>query len=334
MLRPRLGNALNASILATRCHESAALRGGSSRLARTIFTDVSNTTNVHEPAVIDFDMPPDYESQSFWDNRFKKEHHFEWLGDGKDTIVPILRPLLQVSASAHSLRVPRTLHIGAGTSSLSDHIFASYHDVFAGRSIENAIVNTDFAAQAVEKGRRAEKGKGRDAILWEQVDLLSWQNIVGLKEQDEQGVFDFVVDKSTSDAISCGETFTFSQEKLTNPSISLHPMLRAYLSRHPGEILQLEPLEILALHLAALVRPGGLWIALSYSNDRFPFLTSPLNTMGTEQVLDAGLYWKVDAVQTVNAPSGWGRLEGGANVHTPQILHYLYTFKRSIMPVV
>lgn len=329
MLRPNL--LLNSCVCASRRVQAAA----AARLGRSsIFTASSPHLNLHEPAIIDFDMPPDYESQAFWDNRFKQERHFEWLGDGQETIVPVLRPVLQAAAVPQPTRIPRVLHIGAGTSTLSDHILALYREVFGERLVVDPVVNTDFAGQVVERGRAAERIIGTAGVRWEQADLLSWRDVVSLRERcrlldgSAGPVFDVVVDKSTSDAISCGDTITITQDELTATAAPTSPSPHPLLCAKQALSLQLEPLELLALHLAALVQPGGLWIALSYSSDRFPFLVRQEGKMAA----DVRVYWDVEGVRTVHAPSGWGRSGEGASVHIPEIMHHLYTFRRTAVP--
>ncbi|PSS29595.1 hypothetical protein PHLCEN_2v2743 [Hermanssonia centrifuga] len=279
-------------------------------------------------------MPPDYELESFWDSRFKTETHFEWLGDGQETVIPALRPFLQTRLSTG---LPRLLHIGAGSSSLSDHLRDLYYGISGAEVAGGVILNTDFAQHAVDRGREAEKKTGNDAVRWERVDLLRWQDVVTLKDRitagnaDQDGPFDIVVDKSTSDAISCGEDILYKRE-LTSVPTSVHPLIATHLQVHGDGAISLEPLEVLALHLATLVRPGGVWIALSYSGSRFPFLQfSGERTMGTK--LDTRIYWEKEKEVVVNAPHGWGKEgEGKVNVHAPDIQHHLYIFRRTDVP--
>lgn len=224
-------------------------------------------------------MPPNYESESFWNTRFKTESHFEWLGDGRETIIPVLQQYLLTHDKNAKELPPKTLHIGAGTSTLSSAILRTYHNIYESQTeMRGVVVNTDFAEEAVERGRQSAEAV-RGEVRWEKVDLLSWgdcKKLVPYLSSGEGGeLFEVVVDKSTSDAISCGEDVSFNSQALTgDPGYSsTHPLIVQLLSRSQSVVpVVLEPLELLALHLASLVRPGGMWIALSYSERRFPFL--------------------------------------------------------------
>lgn len=197
------------------------------------------------------------------------------------------------------------------------------------KGLRTVVVNTDFAEQAVERGRQTESAK-KGEVRWEKMDLLNWRDIESLRDETEAGVgkiFDFVVDKSTSDAISCGPGVPFSQETLTCSPEEFHPLIPLCVAKAPSKILTLDPLEVLALHLASLVRPGGLWVALSYSSHRFPFLVSPTERrLGSQDLVDVAGYWAVDVVKEVDTPSGWGKQ---GNVFAPDIKHHLYIFRRT-----
>ena len=284
-------------------------------------------------------MPPNYESESFWNTRFKSESHFEWLGNGQETIIPGVHHYLEEHRSRRL--PPRTLHIGAGTSTLSENILRAYHEVYSDHEgFGSVVMNTDFAEEAVARGRQTDEAvKGE--VRWGRVDLLSWNDCKGLVEsfqpkedEGEKRLFEIVVDKSTSDAISCGEDVSFCKETLTkdDQKLSTHPLILKLVSQVDSDVhLVLEPLEILALHLASLVKPGGVWIALSYSSHRFPFLTTKenLDKEGKEAVSDllaVSRFWEIEKVEQVDAPSG-------GNAHAPVIQHHLYTLRRTNVPV-
>ncbi|KAH9944256.1 uncharacterized protein BXZ73DRAFT_96749 [Epithele typhae] len=232
-------------------------------------------------------MPPDYESQAYWNARFEDERHFEWLGDGADTLLPILRTDLLASLSsarspappcltsptvdpaARAQPPPRLLHIGAGTSSLSERLRELYHELFGPAVDERALVHADYAAGLVARRRAAELARG-GRMRWACVDALDWAQAQALLEGGVGGrAFAAVVDKSTSDAVSCGEDLAFGAP---TSRARLHPALRRGPSAGGAAGLVLEPMALFALHLAALVRPGGLWIALTFSAARFEFL--------------------------------------------------------------
>lgn len=270
-------------------------------------------------------MPPEYHLESFWTDRFKTEQHFEWLGDGQDTIIPVFREYLR-SDGGNSNKPLRTLHIGAGTSTLSQHILATYQGVYGDSQIKDIIVNTDFSEQAVQQGRAMMKIK--KAIRWETVDMLCWRDVVAkLLPEGRLGsngdAFAVVVDKSTSDAISCAPNIRLNlQDQAANANLAC-PSIAISLARNlvPTDTWIAEPVELLALHLAALVRPQGIWVALSYSSSRFPFFNEP------SSITPASLFWIVKQVIPVDAPSGQTK----KGIHAPTVQHYVYILERTCL---
>ncbi|KAH9898252.1 hypothetical protein C8Q73DRAFT_392556 [Cubamyces lactineus] len=273
-------------------------------------------------------MPPDYESRTYWKDRFEGERHFEWLGDGQDTIIPHVRShLLHLREHGKTLAQTgpstpaRVLHVGAGTSSLSERLRELYLDVYGNGVDERALVNADFAENLVARKRAAEEAR-REAdgpckgMRWVCADALKWPELDSIL-RTEGRTFDLIVDKSTSDAISCGEDICY-----TSADPSLHPVFNQYLTVNQNKPLTLPPVEVFAIHLSSLAHPGGLWIALTFSSNRFPFWSS--STENTAHSLPrAADYWTLDQVITVDAPTG---LEG--NAHAPVVQHYVYILRR------
>ncbi|PIL31813.1 hypothetical protein GSI_06517 [Ganoderma sinense ZZ0214-1] len=269
-------------------------------------------------------MPPDYEMQSYWNARFENESHFEWLGDGSDTIIPHLRTHLL------SLRVPspsrpaRLLHIGAGTSSLSERIRELYHNIYGPQVDEQAIVNVDFAETLVAREREKEATLARGwlgtGMQWICADALKWKELeAALHWSKEERAFDLIVDKSTSDAISCAQDISYS-----SPDLSLHPVLKELLAAQEGQKLSVPPVQLLAIHLASLVCPGGLWVALTFSSTRFSFLSS-LEPGDNALPSHAAIYWDVEKIVALDAPTGMDP-EGG--VYGPVVQHYVFLIRR------
>lgn len=275
-------------------------------------------------------MPPNYESQSFWEDRFKTESHFEWLGGGQDTILPAVRSFLQHFAETtlkHGRR-PLLLHIGAGTSTLSDDIVEEYHKTYQGTFDSLIVLNTDFAQEAVRRGLQL--ASGSTEVTWERMDLLSWKEILALKEKivrTEGRKFELVVDKSTTDAISCRADMLFEEETLTGTSRDAHPLIDHVVSRSAHKYVFVHPAAVLALHLASLVESGGVWIALSYSSDRFPFLVSDVDQDGKvyNGGLDVRLFWELERIERVKVREG----KRSEDVHAPEVFHYLYILRRT-----
>ncbi|CDO75500.1 hypothetical protein BN946_scf184935.g36 [Trametes cinnabarina] len=268
-------------------------------------------------------MPPDYESRQYWNARFDEEKHFEWLGDGIDTIIPHVSSFLlnpQKSGRYRSNVPARLLHIGAGTSSLSERLRELYISVYGDDVDEIAIVNTDFAETLVARKREAEAAKcamggPQKGMRWVSADALKWNEMSKITGSESE-LFDLVVEKSTSDAISCGEDVTYC-----GVESNLHPAFHSYLAAEQGRTLTLSPVEVFAIHLASLVRPGGLWIALTFSSNRFSFM--PPSAGEDPSRPRASDFWTTEEVVTVDAPTG---LEG--NAHAPLVQHYVYIFRR------
>ena len=162
-------------------------------------------------------MPKDFEKQSYWKDRFSTETSFEWLVSS-DTFMSILEPHL-----ARLEKTARILQLGSGTSDLQNHLRSrGFCDV----------TNVDYEPLAMDRGRDIEKKAFGDVVTkYVVADATQLGQVEGLS-----GKFDFVVDKSTADAISCGEG--------------------------PG-----------LLRMAAGIRErlveGGVWISFSLSSSRF-----------------------------------------------------------------
>lgn len=278
-------------------------------------------------------QPPEYHLEHFWDARFTKEGHFEWLGDGQHTVLPIIDNFVKQRSEedlgCHS-PFPRVLHIGAGTSTLSDHIMDILRKKY-GNVGDEAVVNTDFSKNAVDRGVASEIAKGSRGIQWKRADLLVWEDVWSIMDTSK-GPFTIVVDKSTSDAISCADDMMFQGQgspsrilpaKRVTPKT--FPLIKTFLSQHPHVVLSLQSTELLALHLAAIVQPNGIWVALSYSQNRFRFLGEKARSETVSTDMCPSLYWKVEKVQGVDAPSGQMR-EG---VHSPLIQHFVYVLRRT-----
>ncbi|KZT02478.1 uncharacterized protein LAESUDRAFT_730226 [Laetiporus sulphureus 93-53] len=288
-------------------------------------------------------MPPEYHLQSFWDDRFEKERHFEWLGDGRETLIPILsdhlRSLLrQQRDPPHA--APQCLHIGAGTSKLSDHIRGAYIEVYGEATNEGAIVNLDFSEAAVQKGIEAEiarihrqsHDRRNIGMQWVQADVLKWGDLAPLLGSDprrhedagQRARFEIVLDKSTSDAISCGDDIVV--EDGLAPSVANSPVVER-LAAQQGYPLRLQPVILLALHLANLIHPGGLWISLSFSSTRFSFMHAPEGDDRRNDGIQAALsrYWILEQHRTVDAPSGQTK----PGVYAPSIQYFVYVLRRT-----
>ncbi|EPT01547.1 hypothetical protein FOMPIDRAFT_1120190 [Fomitopsis schrenkii] len=281
-------------------------------------------------------MPSNYHLRSFWEQRFTEEEHFEWLGDGQDTLIPRLRAFLRAESTPTQEQrpggghPPRTLHIGAGNSTMSEHIRDAYEGFYGEQYLtESTIVNLDFSDVAVANGRQAGASTARAhwrGPRWVQGDILQWNDVAplvkrtgGTEGDGDEELFALVLDKSTSDAVACGEDIV-----LTRSSTQCHPAIRDGIRSE----VKVEPVHLLALNLAPLVRPGGVWIVLSYSSSRVSLLSSHESREGQDgdsSILNPGIYWSLEEHSAVDAPTGQNK-EG---VFAPPVQHHVYVLRRS-----
>jgi hypothetical protein len=205
----------------------------------------------------------------YWDKRFQSEDQFEWLLD-YSTLEPYLVDAInqrhgKASRSDDSLQL---LHIGCGSSNLSTQL----------RSLvpsPQLIHNVDYSRVAVERGQQRErdemitKGSQDNSIhsRWSTLDLLDVGQISDFSlHRDGNRRYDIILDKSTSDAISCAPDIEVS--------IPYNIKESSKKCNGPNQIqmkARVHPLYILAVHLAFLAAHGCRWVVLSYSNARFSF---------------------------------------------------------------
>lgn len=168
-------------------------------------------------------MPTDFDKQEYWHARFATETNFEWLATSEEFM-----RILEADADFSQRLSPassRVLHVGFGTSDLQNHLRAAgfVH-----------VLNVDYEPLAVERGRQLEEAAfGGVRMGYAVADATRLDAELAVAEGHK---FDFVVDKSTVDAVSCG-----------------------------GEAALLSMCHAVRRCLA----PGGFWISLSYSRWRF-----------------------------------------------------------------
>lgn len=178
-------------------------------------------------------MPTDFDKQEYWHARFANESNFEWLATSEE-FMHILEADTDFSQRLNR-DSSRVLHVGFGTSDLQNHLRAA--------GFVN-VLNVDYEPLAVERGRQLEKGRFGDVRMGYTVadatrldlDLGVNTNTAEGEDGQKERKFDFVVDKSTVDAVSCGGEEAF---------LSMCRAIRRCLA------------------------PGGFWISLSYSRFRF-----------------------------------------------------------------
>jgi ubiquinone/menaquinone biosynthesis C-methylase UbiE len=163
-------------------------------------------------------MPADFEKQSYWHERFASETSFEWLTTSAAFMEVLIPHLQRVSPTA------RILHLGSGTSDLHNHL--RHHGYLN-------VTNIDYEPLALERGRQLEQNRFGDV----QTKYL----VADATQLESAEKYQIVIDKSTADAIACGE----------------------------GDII-----FRMAQAVRRCLEHDGLWISLSYSPRRFEHVQS------------------------------------------------------------
>ncbi|CZT19872.1 uncharacterized protein RCC_05728 [Ramularia collo-cygni] len=300
---------------------------------------------------------PDFSSKAYWDERFTKDNKpFDWL-------VPAaaLRDVTADVWDTEDLPKCEILHIGCGTSDAS---------VLRGLvETPQQILNLDYSDAAVQAASEREqellimeeqtsdllesetspddeqRSIPLQSMRWSCLDLLSLDSTLSLLERQraECGkLFDLVLDKSTSDSIASGRHVSLN---VPYP-LSINGWTRRILRGGLHAPVEVHPLHVLALHLAALTRPGsGRWVVISYSEDRFPFLPPFPHSASTgllgDDVIQKGFthphqLWKLekkekldlDARRDETLAQRRKRLSMGI-VYRPQPIHWLYVLRRT-----
>ena len=298
---------------------------------------------------------PSFASREYWDERFSNDSSpFDWL-----LPATALRSVAEEWVDSSALRKAEILHIGCGTSDSS--VLTGLVDS------PDQVHNVDYSTAAVEAARKREQEAHSDAtedepldaevwkhdsvqltpppqyMRWSCLDLLSLDSTLSLVEQQsERGrTLDIILDKSTSDSIACG---TDRRLQLPYP-LSINGWTRGVLASGVVQYADIHPLHVLAVHLAALTTPRtGKWIAVSYSEDRFPFLPpyprSSSHGFLPESAIQAGFphpnqLWRLEAKEKIEPDSEEEtlaqrrkRLKEGI-VHRPKVSHWMYVLART-----
>lgn len=290
--------------------------------------------------------PPAFSDLKYWDDRFSTTSTpFDWLVSANSLDSLVLASIRSISGERCKI-----LHIGCGSSELSfrlGELAGTREDVW----------NTDYSRVVIEQGQAIEEERlsptppaSSSTVLdagpsatglheppgrmhWKVLDLLSQVSITAFHTETQSAFFDLLVDKSTSDAISCG------------PDLP-RPGLGASMNSRSTHSMMLHPLELLALNLARLTRPGGRWICISYSSDRFGFLhqgtssrTRSGNDGSTLRELGASRYWRLEHKEEIEVEIQPERAvdagipEGGVTarspVFRPKQVNYSYILVRT-----
>ncbi|KDN41870.1 hypothetical protein K437DRAFT_258092 [Tilletiaria anomala UBC 951] len=290
--------------------------------------------------------PPDYGSIAYWENRFASElnekeslrNEFEWLGDGSSTLLPALTEHLQVSSSA--AKSFGVLNIGCGNSALHVAVRSLYeqHGLDFGQ-----ILNLDYSASAlkaasvIEQRAFPSQSNAQEHMTYKLADLLQWSSLNGALQNR---VFDAILDKSTADAIATAAEVVLLPIASVSAAAaglayqeSLCPLLplslRSYMTLPPTDTRiayalppdakRIHPVRLLAVHLAAVVKPGGIWLILSYSSIRCEFLQ---DSAFPEDELAINRLWVLDRTVPLEVEDASG------SAFAPKVQHWCYALRR------
>ncbi|KAH8727572.1 hypothetical protein GQ44DRAFT_824892 [Phaeosphaeriaceae sp. PMI808] len=273
-------------------------------------------------------MPPSYGSQEYWDKRFASDSNpFEWL-EAPHSLDIFLLDALKRSQD----KFPKILHIGCGTSMLSHHLRTMIQE-------PDQIYNVDYSEIAVDLGKKRERelcdkdkqttANGSDRFMhWDAVNLLNYKSLSNVYKNS---TYPIIIDKSTSDSIACSDDVRISLPYIID--IGLEEAVSSGLQQS-SELIH--PLHVMAVHLALVTKPGALWIALSYSNDRFPFVNGLYSSRPhIHGFPDTGKLWKLQdkrEVESVDPPT-LTKAQDNKVTHKPRVFNWVYILERTEIPL-
>ncbi|KIJ41956.1 hypothetical protein M422DRAFT_31569, partial [Sphaerobolus stellatus SS14] len=283
---------------------------------------VYNTHIVEQGPMISSNIPSprhaaDFSSRSYWENRFTTETSFEWLQPSSSII-----PAVEMEILKKDIPSPAILHLGCGTSDLSNHLRKLLsrlnRPLQRDPRMESVILNVDFAAGAIETSRQHERAEfGDEQMRWAVLDTLDRKAFEQCCLDNCPRLFDVLVEKSYSDALACGEEIplqssTINPDPLPDVSVETQSAIQSTV---------MTPEAASAIYLASVTKAGGLWIAVSYSSERFDFLKNSCSP--------AASFWSIESARTLLVSDDDSNDTRAGPVHRPQIAHYLYILKRT-----
>ncbi|KAF9279547.1 hypothetical protein BGZ68_007856 [Mortierella alpina] len=249
-------------------------------------------------------MPPaiPFDQQEYWSERFAKEHSFEWLMPWS-----VLEPQMQALSLLPADPTARILNLGCGNSDLPLDL---YHSGF------HYVTSVDFVGSVVERLKeRSERAIGWPSPYRATANTTSKTLLPSALDQEcplqflEMDCLDMTalaaesfalcIDKSTSDAISCGDDDQYTK------------------------------LRTLCEQVARVVKqPGGLWCVVSYSRFRQYEWVEGLGAglWRTERIVEIKL--DQGPPQQRSKENGQGDAGSAHRVHVPDVFMYLYVNRR------
>ncbi|WVO14293.1 hypothetical protein L204_101925 [Cryptococcus depauperatus] len=191
----------------------------------------------------------DFWSPTYWTNRFSTEDHFEWLVQ-TEYLISLVEEMFCSKAKEGKANI---LHLGCGSSTLGTQLQARLDTILCGR--RSQVVDADYVDPPAFVASAEEEAK----VPFMKVNVLSLESLVSIPPMSQylsDGVFengwDFVLDKSTCDAIS------------TSPNLSL--------SFDGNQLLPSDPVERMVYNLSKVTKKNARWVSVSYSPTRYDFL--------------------------------------------------------------
>lgn len=227
---------------------------------------------------------PDYSSRQYWRDRLLGEDlkGFEWLLSSKE-ILPHVATLLDHRPG----RVTHVLHLGCGSSTLGLDMQQHFGERVTVQDADYAISGTERKFLALQADPDAL------AIPVLHFDALNLRDMLA---SAPQGGWDILVDKSTADAIACGEPLVTVSSGGSTPSAR-------------------EPIEVLCENLYQATSSDAVWLCISYSSGRFDFLNGAETRYG----------WQVQSKTPVQlAKSGEGEI-----VHRPETGTWAWVLRKT-----
>lgn len=168
-------------------------------------------------------------------------------------------------------------------------------------------------------------------MRWSAVDLLDYNSVV---KTCGQHTYSVIIDKSTSDAVSCADdvvcslpyAVTTKQCTVTREKVEVEPSkVRVY------------SLRVMAVHLAIVAKPGAKWVSLSYSAERFSILEKTAANIQKDDASEAGipdprLLWTIVGKHQIEAKQ---QEDSGVNgvTYRPKVYHWVYVLQRTSVPL-
>lgn len=272
---------------------------------------------------------PSFGSQAYWEQRFATNTApFDWLS-APNALDSFIKEALRNADDVS----PQILHIGCGSSLLSQHLKSHVEN-------EQQVHNVDYSTVVIDAERQRERDMlsaekettDVDVLMrWSAVDLLDYASVL---KGCHRHTYSIVVDKSTSDAVSCADDVLTPLPYVVTTREDTATERQAEVELR--EVL-VSPLLVMAINLALVTKPGARWITLSYTSDRYPFLEGSEEHVEQHGTADTGmpdprLLWTIIGKHQIEAKQQ-GDGCGSGVTHRPKVFHWVYVLQRTSKPL-